>query len=115
VDLIFDHRHFAEPPWVVTKQSLSQIDSHFWDWIFWLAGKQLKGESVLVQEELSSMHEHLLAPLGVTDAPGTIAQAVDAYMLGRSGAEERLSVAGSRTLDKAFLPVLTENGLLAEL
>ena len=66
VDLIFQdvpHRH--EPPWVVDASTLAGIDDHFWDWVLWLTSKVDAGKDSLVDAELTKMHDHLLAPMGV--------------------------------------------------
>ena len=31
VDLLFDHPHTPEPPWIPTGENLARIDAHFWD------------------------------------------------------------------------------------
>jgi uncharacterized protein (DUF2062 family) len=114
VDLIFDRRHSPEPPWAVNAQSLLRIDAHFWDWVFWLAGKQLKGEVSLVRSELPRLQEHLLEPLGVSYVPASIAEAIHAYTVARAAFEERFKAVVPRSLENAILPILFENRLLKE-
>lgn len=82
VDLIFDEPHKKEAPWVATPETLPAIDTHFWNWIWWLATKDQRGKADLVRDELDKMEWFLLAPLGVTLSECTIEAAVKAY--GRS-------------------------------
>ena len=65
VDLLFDHPHTPEPPWIPTGENLARIDAHFWDWILWIAGKQLGNHHSLVSQELSKLYTHLLHALDV--------------------------------------------------
>ena len=52
VDLFADDRpRTNEPPWQPQTDNLTAIDAHFWDWILWLGGKQLRGQADLVDEE----------------------------------------------------------------
>jgi len=79
VDLIFEEPHALEPPWDVSAETLEGIDDHFWDWIIWLAAKDKSGKRQLVEAELRKMHDHLLGPLGATESPDSIEQAVALY------------------------------------
>ena len=92
VDLIFDEPHALERPWVVSAETLTGIDEHFWDWTIWLASKDSAGKQSLVGTELQKMHEHLLGPLGVVSTPASIENAVAAYLPTLRSAEERLGV-----------------------
>ncbi|HEX5479286.1 MAG TPA: nucleotidyltransferase domain-containing protein [Dehalococcoidia bacterium] len=112
VDLIFDEEHAPEPPWVPGGQNLISIDAHFWDWTLWLAGKQLKGNERLVQRELSLMHQHLLAPLGVAAAPDSLGEAVLAYIERRTAWEMREGVVVPRELEDAVRGALVRHRLI---
>jgi hypothetical protein len=48
-----------------SRETLVAINTHFWDWIWWLATKASVGRSDLVAEHLPQLHRHLLGPLGV--------------------------------------------------
>jgi hypothetical protein len=76
VDLIFNQRHEIEPPWEVSAETLGRIDAHFWDWMLWLASKQVNGLDDYVGQELSKLHAHILSPLGMPQAPSTIGHAI---------------------------------------
>ena len=79
VDLILDHPHGPG--------RAPAVDPHFWDWVLWLGSKHLRGQHDLVDRELTTLHRHLLQPLGVEERPATIDQAVRAY--GRTSAIAR--------------------------
>jgi hypothetical protein len=100
-------------PWSVNADTLAELDTHFWDWTLWLAGKALKGHTALVSGELEKMHEFLLGPLGVEEVPQSIDAAVEAYRAGRSSAENSWSVSlpGS-ALESEVLPALERHGLI---
>lgn len=83
VDLIFDEGHELESPWVVTPETLPRIDTHFWNWVWWLSTKDRRGKSERVREELDRMQWFLLGPLGNDRAPQTIADAVARYVAAR--------------------------------
>lgn len=80
VDLIFDEPQEESPPWTVRPENRPLVDHHFWDWTLWLAGKQAAGKVDLVVSELERMHRHLLGPLGVSEHPETLDEAIDAYL-----------------------------------
>jgi hypothetical protein len=110
VDLIFEKPHALEPPWVVSADTLTGIDEHFWDWTIWLAAKDKSGKRELVEAELRKMHAHLLGPLGVDDVPSSIEQAVSAYLSALRHAEERLAVQVPPVLQREVLDRLARHG-----
>jgi hypothetical protein len=110
VDLIFEEPHALEPPWVVSADTLTGIDEHFWDWTIWLAAKDRAGKRALVAMELEKMHAHLLGPLGVGETPAGIEQAVAAYLPALRHAEERLAVEVPRVLQREVLERLAGHG-----
>ena len=110
VDLIFDEPHALERPWVVSAETLTGIDEHFWDWTIWLASKDSAGKQSLVGNELQKMHEHLLGPLGVVSTPASIENAVAAYLPALRSAEERLGVRVPAALKREVLDRLAGHG-----
>ena len=109
VDLIFRDEPFVSlPPWTVEAETLDGIDQHFWDWILWLASKREKGEDELVQRELVKMQDHLLGPLGVEPAPGSIAGALEAYRSARDEREHGFGVQVSRRREQEVLRVFSD-------
>lgn len=87
LDLHLDLPPVPHAPWQVNRDTLKDIDVHFWDWTLWLAGKTLRGQTGLVNDELVKMHRFLLGPLGCDVPPRTIAVAVTSYLLARDSAE----------------------------
>jgi hypothetical protein len=110
VDLIFDEPWEPKPSWEVSEATLWGIDDHFLDWTIWLESKDRAGKRELVATELTKMHEHLLAPLGVEHAPSTIPDAVAAYTTARAETQERLAVAVPRTVEDEVRRLLSAGG-----
>jgi hypothetical protein len=92
VDLIFDRGYEQASPWVVTAQTLPQIDAHFWDWLLWLGAKRAAGKHELLESELDKLSVHILTALGVEECPVSLEDAVGRYCLALSEAENRLGV-----------------------
>ena len=78
IDLMFERPHRASPPWTADAPA-TDVDCHFWDWIWWLATKDRRGMTNLVGGELSKMQAFLLGPIGGGTSPDGIAAAVAAY------------------------------------
>jgi hypothetical protein len=81
VDIIFDHRQQQKPPWTVNSETIIPINSHFWDWILFIASKEAKGSMDIVSKELRKMYPYLLAPLGCTRIPDSVEEAVREFIL----------------------------------
>jgi predicted nucleotidyltransferase len=58
---------FGVPPDQTPVTAPASIDEHFWDWMLWLGGKTLRGDTTLVSNELIKMQAHLLAPITCTN------------------------------------------------
>lgn len=110
VDLIFEEPHALERPWIVSAETLTGIDEHFWDWTIWLASKDSAGKQSLVVTELQKMHGHLLVPLGVISTPRSIEDAVAAFLPALQRAEERLGVRVPDVLQREVLDRLAGHG-----
>jgi hypothetical protein len=94
-------------PWVTFPSTrcsgpatLDAINTHFWDWIWWIATKASIGRHELVAEHLAQLFAHLLAPIGVTARPGDIAAAIDAFVSRRDERERDYGVTVSRALEE---------------
>lgn len=81
IDIIFDLPHELESPWKVNKDSLVDIDRHFWDWIYWIASKKIRGKEDLVKNQLEKMHDFLLVPLGCLKCPDAVEDAEKKYTM----------------------------------
>jgi hypothetical protein len=113
VDLFADDRpRTSEPPWQAQSDNLNAIDAHFWDWILWLAGKQLRGQAELVHDECEKLYVHLLQPLGATAIPRTITFAVEEYLDLRVSAEYVAQVPVDPRLGEAVFSRLRDEGLV---
>jgi hypothetical protein len=107
VDLIFAQQpHLPEPPWEPAPDNLAAIDRHFWDWVLWLGGKDAAEERDLVVSELDKLFRHLLAPLGVSQKPGSPTAAVAAYRNARGQAERRFGLQVPRDLETEIVSAL---------
>ena len=108
VDLIFPGEPYDSlPPWTVSAETLDGIDQHFWDWILWLASKREKGKDDLIRRELEKMSEHLLRPLGVDAAPGSIEAALEGYRRARDEREREFGREVSRRREREVLPAVS--------
>jgi hypothetical protein len=112
LDLLFLGRvNEPRPPWTLSADTLPGIDDHFWDWALWLASKdRAGGREPLVCEQLSLLHEQLLAALGVPGPPASVEQAVTAYLSARQRAERALGVRVGRALGEEVLAGLRAAG-----
>ena len=99
-------------PWRVSADTLVSLDGHFWDWILWLGSKALRGEQRLVGGELVKMHGFLLAPLGVSSAPGSLDDAVVSHRRARAEAVDALGVVVDPELGRQVSEALHSHGLL---
>lgn len=111
VDLIFESvSQERKPSWTVSASTLTAIDAHFWDWILWLTSKAAKGRAELIRSELDKMSEHLLGPMGVREAPASLADAVTAYVAARTDWSERTGGVVSEDLEREVAPVVRSLG-----
>jgi predicted nucleotidyltransferase len=107
VDLIFpSERRAWAPAWTVSEETLLPIDWHFWDWALWLEQKRRAGKASAFEDSLGHLYELLLRPLGVTEPPGSLPEAVDAYVAARGVRERELGVRMPRILERAVRPAL---------
>ena len=111
VDLLFhDHHQQKAPPWTVHKETLPTIDSHFWDWILWIASKHLAHKHELVGSELQKIASQLLGPMKVTETPESIEAAVALYRAARQRLEVQLDVRVGKELETEVLQALQRVG-----
>lgn len=106
IDLVIVQPHDRQPPWQPSADTLQQIDTHFWDWTLWLAGKQHAGRHELVATELATLSRHLLRPLGVPAVPADLGEAVATYRAARDDAESRFGVRVDRRLEHTVAPTV---------
>jgi hypothetical protein len=107
VDLIFaDVPHEHDPPWVVNGSTLSGIDDHFWDWVLWLTSKVAAGKDSLVAAKLSTMHDHLLTPMGIPAPTTSLRDVVEQYISARDVWAERLGLVVDSSVEYEVVPIV---------
>jgi hypothetical protein len=87
------------PPVGPSKDTLDAINTHFWDWIWWLATKQAAGRDDLVAEHLAELYRHLLGPMGVDTKPEELDAAIRAFLARRNALEHEYGMAVPRRLE----------------
>jgi hypothetical protein len=110
IDLIFDRLHQPEPPWTVNGNTISLINSHFWDWILWLASKKVRGFQDVTREEFQKMYDYLLAPLGCLRIPNSVEEAVTDYLNTFKHQENLLKIEVDRALETEVIKGLRAMG-----
>ena len=100
VDLIFDYPHEPEPARAINRETIEHINKHFWDWILWIASKEIRGMHDITKEELKKMHTYLLATMGCTAIPITVEDAINEYTLLSGKQKKLLQTEISPTLEK---------------
>jgi hypothetical protein len=112
VDVIFSLPNTPSPPWVPGPSTLPLIDQHFWDWTLWLGSKVLRRSEDTVRTELEKMQWYLLGPLGSLGAPGSLSEAVAAYLELRAQATSEFLVAVPEDLGEEVIQGLQRHGVL---
>jgi predicted nucleotidyltransferase len=97
--LFLEYRQDPKPPVNPSKDTLGAINTHFWDWIWWLATKEAAGRRELVCEHLPQLFRHLLRPMGVDTPPEDIDAATRAFLARRYALEREYGVSVPRTLE----------------
>jgi hypothetical protein len=97
--LFLDHAQEAMPPLIPSATTLVAIDTHFWDWIWWIATKASIGRDDLVSEHLPQLHGHLLGPMGVEAVPTSVDAAIDAFLARRAALEREYDTSVPRALE----------------
>jgi hypothetical protein len=110
VDLLLDLPHSPEPPWFVDATTLPAIDQHFWDWLLWIASKDVQDRSSVVHAELVKMGHHLLRPMGEAAIPEDVESAGKQYRRARADHEIRTGVAIARHLEWEVVGALRRHG-----
>jgi hypothetical protein len=98
--LFLDHSQQALPALEPGPATLDAINTHFWDWIWWIATKASIGRHDLVAEHLPQLFGHVLRPIGVTVAPANIEAAIDAFVSRRDALERDHGMTVSRALEE---------------
>jgi hypothetical protein len=97
--LFLGHSQEPMPPVEPSSDTLVAINTHFWDWIWWLATKASVGRDDVVVEHLPQLDAHLLRPMGVATTPKSIDAAIDAFVARRDALEGECGVSVPRALE----------------
>ena len=97
--LFLEHAQEPMPPLQPSTDTLPAINTHFWDWIWWLATKASVGRSDLVAEHMPQLHAQLLRPIGISAVPTSIGAAIDAFVARRNALEDEFGVSIDRALE----------------
>jgi hypothetical protein len=109
--LFLDHLQEAMPPREPGPATLDAINTHFWDWIWWIATKASIGRNDLVAEHVAQLFGHLLRPIGVTERPADIEVAIDAFVSRRDELERDHGMTVSRALEEEVRAGIRRLGL----
>jgi hypothetical protein len=101
--LFLKHAQDPMPPLQPSRETLPAINTHFWDWIWWLATKTSLGRSDLVAEHMPQLHAQLLWPIGISAVPTSIQSAIDAFVARRNALEDEFAVSIDRALETEVL------------
>jgi hypothetical protein len=97
--LFLDRSQKPLPPLAPGPDTLAAINTHFWDWIWWLTTKASIGRTDLVAEHMPQLYTQLLEPMGISAVPETIESAVEAFVARRNALEQEFSVSVDRALE----------------
>jgi hypothetical protein len=97
--LFLEQSQDSMPPLEPSRDTLAAINTHFWDWIWWLTTKASIGRSDLVAEHMAQLHTQLLRPMGISAEPDSIGSAVEAFVARRNALEEEFGITVDRALE----------------
>jgi hypothetical protein len=97
--LFLDRAQDPLPPLEPSGDTLLAIDTHFWDWIWWLTTKASIGRSDLVAEHLPQLYTQLLRPMGINAVPVSIESAVEVFVARRNALEGEFGITVDRALE----------------
>jgi hypothetical protein len=97
--LFLDETQDAMPPVRPGPDTLAAINTHFWDWIWWLITKASAGRYDLVTEHMPQLYEHLLRPIGIAVPPDSIDASIAAFVGRRDALEREYGISLPRALE----------------
>jgi hypothetical protein len=97
--LFLDRSQDPMPPLTPSPDTLPAINTHFWDWIWWLTTKASIGRTDLVAEHLPKLYTQLLEPMGISAVPETIDSAIEVFVARRDALEQELGVSVDSALE----------------
>jgi hypothetical protein len=97
--LFLDRSQDPVPPRQPSAETLHAINTHFWDWIWWITTKASIGRSDLVAEHMTQLSDQILRPMGIDAVPESIDSAVELFVARRDQLEAELGVTVDRALE----------------
>jgi hypothetical protein len=111
VEYLFrDHSQQVMPAVKPGPATLAAINTHFWDWIWWIATKASSWQH-LVTAHLGQLFGHLLRPLNVTEAGADLGAAIDVFVNRRDELERDYGTTVSRALEEEVRAGIRRLGL----
>jgi len=110
IDICFDILQKQRPPWVIDIDTISQVNSHFWDWILWIASKEVSGKKDISVKEFEKMYDYLLAPLGCSRSPNSVEEAVRVYLAAFRRQKSLLDAEVDQALETEVIKGLRDRG-----
>jgi predicted nucleotidyltransferase len=110
VDICFNHLQQQQPPWVINSDTITQVNSHFWDWILWIASKEASGKKDMSAKELEKMYHYLLVPLGCKVSPSSVEEAVRDYLAAFRCQKRLLNAEADQVLETEVIKGLRNRG-----
>jgi predicted nucleotidyltransferase len=101
--LFLDEVQEARPPLRPGPETLAAINTHFWDWTWWLTTKAAAGRDDLVADHLPQLYEYVLRPTGIATEPAGIDEAIAAFVARRDALEDEYGVRLERALEDEVL------------
>lgn len=98
--LFLDQSQDPVPSREPSPETLEPINTHFWDWIWWITTKESIGRTDLVSDHLTQLHAHLLLPMGIQTVPESIPAAIEAFVTRRAALEQEFGVSVDRKLER---------------
>ena len=98
--LFLNRSQEPRPPLRPSRDTLVDINTHFWDWIWWITTKAAAGRMDLVADHLAQLHGQILASMGIPTAPDTIGAAVEVFIERRDALEAEFGLTVDRRLEQ---------------
>jgi hypothetical protein len=97
--LFLEQSQSARTPVRPSRESLPDINAHFWAWMWWLATKASVGRADLVEPHWPRLYSHMLEPMGASTSPVSIETAIHAFLGLRAKLERAYGLEVPRALE----------------
>src|SRR5215217_5980069 len=109
--LFLDHSQQAMPAPTPGPATLEAINTHFWDWIWWIATKASIARTELAEVHLRQLFGYLLRPIGLLEPPADIQAAIERFVDRRDQLERDYDITVSRALEEEVRAGIRQLGL----